>query len=51
MSTVKKVYGRHEKGIWTPLRRRRSLTLTPRIGNNEEKLWEMYMGDDCKERA
>ena len=51
MSMEKMVYRWHKDGIWTPLRRRRSLTLTPRNGNDEEKLWGKYMGDDCKERA
>jgi len=46
------ICGHREKGIWTPLRRRRSLTLTPRTRCRYERIMgEMYMGDDCKERA
>lgn len=35
------ICGHREKGIGTPLRRRRSLTLTPRTGGR----WEGIMGN------
>ena len=45
------VYGHQNEGIWTPLRRRRSLTLTPRMEGDVGNVEERYNGDVCKERA